>query len=131
MATSLPLFPVLSQAAAAEKLSSESPETFRVLRRSYMAIPVSRPHLIKIGRLGRGTKNALFENILEAKKLNNSGDIWRFGRYLRELEAAAIIKQAVIQALKGSTNHPTKNKGFQTMSRNTDRVTIDSRIRLT
>ena len=94
-----------------------------------MAIPVSRPHLIKIGRLRRGSKDARFENILEAEKLNK-GDVWRFRIYFREVEAAAIIRQAVIQALKGNANHPTKKKGFETMSRKADRLTVDSRIRL-
>ena len=93
--------------------------------------------LDKIATLRKERKNALFVNHLEARKLNNlfmrylqekarngylrdmetagSGlSPFRklfnlFVRFLREYRTAAIIKQAVIQALKGDGNHPTKN----------------------
>ena len=45
--------------------------------------------------------------------------------YLREKETTAIIKQAVIQALKGGVNHPTKYKGFQITSSNMKRPRLD------
>ena len=148
------LFLLLSSAAGANKPSSETGETFRVLRRSYMAIPVSRILLDKIATPGKGSKNVLFVNILEARKLKNlsvrnlqlrakKGYLRQKARntylrekarkeYLKEKETAAIIKQAVIQALiqaqtlKGGVNPPTKNKGAQQISSNR----VDSRIRL-
>ena len=82
---------VFGWAAAADKPSSDTGKTLRVLKRSYMTMALSEPRLDKIitllekATLGRGCKDVLIMNILKARKP-------------REKETAAMIKQAVIQA---------------------------------
>ena len=141
-------------ATEADKQFSDTRETFICLRRSYITVPVSRPLLDKKATPERGSKNVLFVNILEARKLNNLSVRYlqvkakkenlrgkarnaylkekERKKYLQEKETAAMIKQAVIQALiqaqtlKKGVNPPTKNKGAQQISSNR----VDSRIRL-
>ena len=96
MTISLLLFLVLGSAAAADKTSLDTGDTLRVMKKSYMTMAVSRPSMDKIIKPGRGSKNVLFVNILEARKL-------------REKETAAFIEQAVIQALKTDFYHPMFN----------------------
>ena len=82
-----------------------SQKTSSNMKRNCTAVAVSRPCLDRKITPGRGSKNVLFVNILKARKL-------------QEKETAAIIKQAVIQALKGGINCPTKYKGAQKTSGN-------------
>ena len=116
------LFLVLGPAAKAYKTSSDNTEIFTVLRRNHMAFPVSRPCMDNIATPGRGSKNVLFVNILEARKLRkryllekekaaSRARLFRkltnmYVRYLQKKEKDKIIKQAVLQALNGGVNPP-------------------------
>ena len=70
----------------------------------------SRPRLDEIASDRTGSKTLLFakekKNILDARTLDSL-----YLRYIQENESASIIKQAVIQALKGGVTHvQTKTK---------------------
>ena len=129
---------VAGAAAAADKPSSDTPEGFRVsvpvprLRLDKVAM-----FLDKIATLTKGSKKVPFVNHLEARKLNDlcirclrekarkgylgeketaGSRLSPFRKLLklivtclREYRRAAIIEQAVIQALNGDGNHTTKN----------------------
>ena len=114
----------LALAAATEKPSADTGHIVKVIKRSNIVMAESRPHPDKMATDRCGSKMVLFvkekKKMLDARKLTNL-----FLRYLQEKESAAIIKQAVIQALKGGVNHTNKNRVVQTTpSNNLDATAI-------
>ena len=108
---------VLGLAAAEEKPCADTGQIARVLETSNIAMDESRPGPDKMATDRRGSKQVLFvkekKSILDFRKLTNL-----FLRYFQEKESTAIIKQAVIQALKGGVKHTNRNRGVQTTSSN-------------
>ena len=108
---------VLGLAAAAEKPSADTGDIARVLERSNIVMAEFRTRPDKMATAGRRSKKVLFlkekKNILGVRKLTNL-----FLIYFQEKESAAIIKQAVIQALKGGVKHTNKNNRVRTTSSN-------------
>ena len=116
---------VLGSAAAADKQSSDTVETFKVLRRSYMAMDVSRPRLEKIAKLldkitmlRKGSKNDPFVNNLKARKLNNL-----FMRYLQEKARKGYLREKET-AVSRASQFKLRNNLFVRYLREYERAAI-------